>query len=394
MARRATIVDSLEASGTPFLHLDLGDFVSTQKAVEEQRSRALWDEMIRMGVRATTPGGRELAQWPAFQSFLESGEIPVVSSNLFVEEGGEKRPVGSRYLLADVGGVRLGIFGLVGTNAFTNTGVPQEVGLSFQDPTEAAREILPELREKCEITVLLSQLSRDETFALVDEVEGIDVALLGNRAAVVEKAVIRGGTVINQAGSRGQFAGMLTLVVTPEGHIAESSVSNVPLDALVAKEPETLARAQAADDESTRIRNEDLLAEKRVQVAKEGSTRYLGAETCKRCHSAEYEQWTATPHARAFASLESSEGMHGMTKTDDCARCHATGWKAAGGYVAPTARPDLRAVQCEACHGPGTEHVRTGGITRLTEAACTGCHDGVVAQDWNFAAQYELVRHR
>jgi hypothetical protein len=82
-----------------------------------------------------------------------------------------------------------------------------------------------------------------------------------------------------------------------------------------------------------------------------------------------------------------------MKKTAECVSCHVTGFGQANGYVTGSTRPDLRNVQCEACHGPGTDHVRTNGAVRLTEAACTGCHSGDFAKDFDFGTFYELVKH-
>ena len=42
----------------------------------------------------------------------------------------------------------------------------------------------------------------------------------------------------------------------------------------------------------------------------------------------------------------------------------------------PGGQPDLRAVQCEACHGPGHRHRGKGGIrVRVPEKVCRECHN-------------------
>ena len=45
----------------------------------------------------------------------------------------------------------------------------------------------------------------------------------------------------------------------------------------------------------------------------------------------------------------------------ECLKCHVTGYGAAGGYAAGTSPEVLRELlgtTCEACHGPGSEHVK------------------------------------
>ncbi|MEZ4650602.1 MAG: multiheme c-type cytochrome [Candidatus Eisenbacteria bacterium] len=385
-------MDSLESAGIAVLHLDLGDFISTQKVVAEQRSRYLFEEMARLGVKATTPGRRELSEWLLFESLLESGEIPFVSSNLYRGSGAEKHPLTNRYLLEDVAGIRFGIVGLIGAEDFGRARVPDSAELSFQDPAEALRELLPELETKAEVIVLLSQIGREDTATLLHEVPGVDVALIGNRARADDEIVMEGETVTNQSGVRGQWAGILSLIVDPTGDIVEAEAHNRSLDKLVPKDPDVLLRAQEADAESNRLKQDDLLAQKQERAAKEGSTRYLGAETCKRCHVSEYEQWRETPHAKAFMTLK--EDLGGLKDAEACIGCHVTGFEATGGWVSANTSPDLRNVQCEACHGPGTEHVRTGGNAKMGEAVCTTCHSGEFAKDWNFPKYYELVRHK
>jgi Cytochrome c7 and related cytochrome c len=90
----------------------------------------------------------------------------------------------------------------------------------------------------------------------------------------------------------------------------------------------------------------------------------VGAERCKLCHRAIYESWKATPHAK-----EAPSAFEGR-----CLSCHATG------------NEKLPAVQCEACHGPGSEYslpevmidpekAEMAGLVRPTLVTCERCHE-------------------
>jgi len=92
---------------------------------------------------------------------------------------------------------------------------------------------------------------------------------------------------------------------------------------------------------------------------------YVGAERCKLCHRSVYESWAATPHARAEVPLDAG---------DRCFSCHAT-----------EARK-LPAVQCEACHGPGSDYsppevmidpekAAMAGLVRPNLVVCERCHE-------------------
>jgi RecJ-like exonuclease len=97
---------------------------------------------------------------------------------------------------------------------------------------------------------------------------------------------------------------------------------------------------------------------------------YVGAEKCKICHRTEYASWQGLPHAKTFDRLEGEERAD-----PECLACHATGGRA-----------DLPGVQCEACHGAGSEYksmrimqdreaALAAGLIRPDEKVCRTCHE-------------------
>ncbi|HWR83061.1 MAG TPA: cytochrome c family protein [Candidatus Deferrimicrobium sp.] len=109
---------------------------------------------------------------------------------------------------------------------------------------------------------------------------------------------------------------------------------------------------------------------------------YVGADKCKVCHKDQHESWAATKHAKAFSVLSAEE-----KKKPECISCHMTG-KLADGTA-------LEGIQCEACHGPGSEYKNIkimnkkkweadpagqkklaieAGLIVPTEKECTRCH--------------------
>lgn len=99
---------------------------------------------------------------------------------------------------------------------------------------------------------------------------------------------------------------------------------------------------------------------------------YVGAEAnCRMCHSDLYAGWSKTAHARAFTVLENV----GKTQDPACLKCHATGY-GDGGFKDEASTPNLKGVQCEACHGPGSEH--NGDKAKINGSppakVCAKCH--------------------
>jgi len=98
---------------------------------------------------------------------------------------------------------------------------------------------------------------------------------------------------------------------------------------------------------------------------------YIGVAKCKLCHKVEFTSWEGTAHARGFDRLKPEE------QTDPkCLECHATGMSA-----------EMPGVECEACHGPGSDYksltvmkdpaaALAAGLILPDAKACERCHTG------------------
>jgi hypothetical protein len=109
-----------------------------------------------------------------------------------------------------------------------------------------------------------------------------------------------------------------------------------------------------------------------------GKAGYVGVAACEDCHEDEVAFWNQTRHAGAWETLEKVSKQFDY----DCTSCHATGWDKPGGSNMAF-NEDLRDVQCETCHGPGSLHVEAENeaeakklITRAPppELCATQCH--------------------
>jgi mono/diheme cytochrome c family protein len=134
---------------------------------------------------------------------------------------------------------------------------------------------------------------------------------------------------------------------------------------------------------------------------------YVGSKKCAMCHRAQATAWAETPHAKALAVLHSADekavadmaGRIGvkvegkMTENDACVTCHVTGLGLPGGYVAGSETADqLANVTCEACHGPGSVHMKAAKADKkatiygaVSEKMCMQCHTKEMSPEWDFA---------
>lgn len=98
---------------------------------------------------------------------------------------------------------------------------------------------------------------------------------------------------------------------------------------------------------------------------------YVGADKCKMCHKVQYNSWMETTHAKATDAAKASTDP---AYEASCLGCHATNSDEA-----------LPGVQCEACHGPGSDYKKmsimkdreasiANGLIIPSQATCDTCH--------------------
>ncbi|MDP2971158.1 MAG: metallophosphoesterase, partial [Deltaproteobacteria bacterium] len=162
-ARIASVIKSEKAKRTnPSLVLDAGDFlmgsffhmISREEAVELRLMKEMGYDVITLGNHEfdLMPGG--LAR--IITSAHQKGGLPeiVFSSAIFNREDSEddsleevfKKGLVKPYLVKEVQGIRIGLFGIMGKDAADVS--PFARPLKFKNPIETAREMVKILREK------------------------------------------------------------------------------------------------------------------------------------------------------------------------------------------------------------------------------------------------------
>lgn len=134
---------------------------------------------------------------------------------------------------------------------------------------------------------------------------------------------------------------------------------------------------------------------------------FAGSTICGNCHAREYDIWSHSAHARSVESLKKK----GKDEDGACVTCHVTGYARPGGFPPGDrvrSHEDLARVGCESCHGPGADHVRTGGkqsagVVQLGDKCdscvilqiCGSCHDDANDPGFGFDVKrkIEVQRH-
>ncbi|MHC4435566.1 MAG: multiheme c-type cytochrome, partial [Planctomycetota bacterium] len=136
----------------------------------------------------------------------------------------------------------------------------------------------------------------------------------------------------------------------------------------------------------------------RAQEADQRHPVYVGAKVCATCHQGkgmghQFSRWLLSKHARAFAVLANPQAkriaeLSGIPQEPQesatCLGCHATGAHAED-WEKDETFSTLDGVQCERCHGPGSEYIDAdvmtdrqaatkAGLIVPTVRDCMGCH--------------------
>src|SRR5450755_2083306 len=274
-ARLAPLIAARKAARQaqgPVLVLDDGDYSNgTAFGAATRETGSELQLLFRMGFDATTFGNHEFDFGPeglgtSIAVAAKAGRTPpIIVSNIDLSKDDPtlvdlqrltKEGVIRRHLVIERGGLRFGIFGLLGKEAaiYTSGGAA-----SFPDAIETAREMVTILREKEKVDVVIclshgglqagkgGRFTEGEDVDLAKAVPGIDVVISGHSHTEVHEAIIvNGRTPVVQTGKYGENLG--ELVMTLDGSkLTVESYRLIPID-------DTIPGDHAIADEIDKLR--------------------------------------------------------------------------------------------------------------------------------------------
>ena len=420
-----SVVNAERSHGDPLFLVSAGNFYGTADVFNESKNHFVARMMGWMGYDAVAVGNMDLGHGlDALVGDVEAYRLNVTCANLLPR--GERRSVGADtpsarngmeaaarhgtvfppYLIGEKDGVRVGFVALIAPNTVVRSAsgtapegsaAPVEaVTWKITDPLAAAAAVIPEVRERCDVVVVLAHMDATDIGTLMAEVPGIDFVVGGHDSRTVatgEPGRI-GDAWLVKATARGQNVGVAVLELGDDGGIVDVKNRIHFLDDSYDDDAEAVAMLDTFDKEN-RKQQKQLYAKQQLRSSGGGdasSPIYLGVGTCQSCHLDAFEVYRATAHSRAFETL-ASQFVHRDT---NCVGCHVTGYLEAGGFSgirARGARIDLIDVQCEACHGPGSQHNRDGSYLELAAKSCVKCHTGSEDPDFDFARDWQKIEH-
>ncbi len=233
-ARIAATIKSEKAKRTnPTLVLDAGDFLMGSLFHVVAREEGLELRLLKdMGYDVITLGNHEFDLMPSglakmFISAAQKGGMPeiVFSNAIFDKQDPEddtleetfSRGLVRPYLIKEVSGTRIGIFGILGKDAAEVS--PFAAPVKFRDPIETSREMVKTLREKEKVDMIIclshsgiqQKKSLSEDDRLAREVPGIDIIVSGHTHTTLKMPLTVNETILVQAGAFGEHVGVLDI---------------------------------------------------------------------------------------------------------------------------------------------------------------------------------------
>jgi 2',3'-cyclic-nucleotide 2'-phosphodiesterase (5'-nucleotidase family) len=407
LERRANLIAMLKAKGWPVAAVDLGDVAAPKSGVHDQnmlKYKYTMEAMREMGYAAVGVGeydfNQQLYELLGQYTYQTQGERPaVVCANLVgvdekmnvipremkfppAKEG--KKSAVEAVEVVTVGAVPVGITSVVGKDMYDklkkidpnfgfleNATVKDPSGKEQPGALQAALNELATHPKKPSIKVLLYQGSKDDATKVAGTFPEFNVILCLSQAAESEPpqfpTVLNGGkTLLIQVGHKGMSVGVVGVFKSEAGFdlkyqlVPLTEEFKTPDDQV--KDDKVIASLEryAAD-----VRKQNLLAQfvarpqpNAAQIQHpEANLKFVGSESCAKCHAAEFKVWQGTKHSNAMSALEKKADRPKNRQFDgECVVCHTVGFAQISGYQNDKDTPLLRNVGCESCHGPGSGH--------------------------------------
>ncbi|WP_428267485.1 UshA-like (seleno)protein [Haliangium sp.] len=423
LARTVEMIDDTRRSGRAVLVVDGGSLLFSSVPVPEHldaQERGKAELLVRtyterLEAAAIGLGPNDLGRGVAAVT------PPRHAANLSADSGIPLEPPE----LVDIGGVRVGVFGVVAPAALS------ALDITAGDPAEAARTAIADLRRRgARLIVGLAHMTRREAADLARSAPGIDVLVVGQNAPAdptkVSPVARRvGDTYLVRPADRGQVVTRLDITVRGDSGALVDAIGEARAQVEIASADEQIERLRAelgtwradpsADPAFVQAKEQELgeleqrrarLQKNPVQAPEDGSWFVMTQVEIKKSLACDADiQAAKAAHSRAAgkANLAAAEGKQpppappgtaGYAGAEECSYCHAEAiefwhktkhfqawetleardkqfdYECIGCHVTGWDRPGganlavnehLRDVQCEVCHGPGSLHIEADG---------------------------------
>jgi 2',3'-cyclic-nucleotide 2'-phosphodiesterase (5'-nucleotidase family) len=377
----------MRASFKDVVLVDAGDAFGGRSESEKRKAEVVLRSMGLMGYDAFCVGESELEFGTEFLlDAARETKVPLVGANLVYYK--TRKTVVQPYVIAKRAKVKVGIVGLLDDVLIMPEVEGESDSVVVLDPIETAKKLIPPLKKKVDVVVVLAHMGLAKSTKLANEVPEIDVLVSGHNPGVSMETRKEGNALLMMSGSKGQYVGRLVLKLGENKGIVSSDGTLVSLDGRIRESKLVNTVIQEYNTQEKKLTEERMRQEQEASLSRAGEDHYLGQETCKRCHEEVYQKLAKMDHARAYETLTktNSEGLA------ECLVCHTTGYGEPTGFGSSSS-VDLKNVQCESCHGMGSRHKRDGSYKQVSEQKCLACHTKERSPGFNYNTYLKKTSH-
>jgi 2',3'-cyclic-nucleotide 2'-phosphodiesterase (5'-nucleotidase family) len=197
MARLATLLEQERSQNAATFTVDAGD-IFTGSLSKATQGALVFDLYSAMGYDAVNLGNHEFEYgWPVLRQVMQRARFAVLNANIYYTDTDIN--IARQYAILERDGVRVGVIGLMGIDAFVNTMMAaNRDGLSVRPPAEIVQPLIDRLQPEVDLIVLLTHQNRtapmqtnkeadpevqrgyDEDYALAGQVRGVDLIVGGH----------------------------------------------------------------------------------------------------------------------------------------------------------------------------------------------------------------------
>jgi 5'-nucleotidase / UDP-sugar diphosphatase len=239
LPKLAWLADSLRRTHPYVFLLSAGDNFTGNPVVDmiADKGYPMIDLMNRCGFNASAIGNHEfdLGQ-ENLKKRIEQANFPFICCNLDVSGTALKQP--KPYIVLDAGSsIHIAVLGILELNdkGIPDTHPSKVAGIKFYDGPRKAREYAG-LRKKYGILIGLTHLGVETDVKLADSMPEFNLIIGGHSHTLIEKAMLRNGVMIVQAGSNLKYIGKTTLGIQ-NGQVISRRDEVIPVSALNKADP-------------------------------------------------------------------------------------------------------------------------------------------------------------
>ena len=142
---------------------------------------------------------------------VSRADFPLLSANLRPNRNG--RLHAKPYITFEIAGVKIAVMGLSVPCITEKMLVKNVSDYYFEQPLKTAKELVPELRPKCDLLIALTHIGIAKDRELAQKVEGIDLILGGHTHTVTDQPEQVGNTSIIHSGFYAHYVGKIVAEV-------------------------------------------------------------------------------------------------------------------------------------------------------------------------------------